>query len=96
VYLRMNTLVGGIVNEDGVESNLVKDCEHCSRRVGKEVGKDWLGEGEMKIGNFKRLRVRCNENEQVCRSCQQAKTYSRRGCGCVDRKRRHHSRRRMS
>ena len=43
VHFRVNTLVTWVINENCGESDLVKDGEHDSRRIGKKVGKDGLG-----------------------------------------------------
>jgi hypothetical protein len=43
VHFRVDTLVTWIINENCGESDLVKDGEHDSGRIGKKVGKDGLG-----------------------------------------------------
>lgn len=49
--------VGGVVEEDGVEGAGVEDGEEGGGGVSEEVGEDWLGGGEVEVGDFKRFRV---------------------------------------
>jgi hypothetical protein len=43
VHLRVDTLIVGIVHENRGQSDLVKNCEHCGRRVCEKVGEDGFG-----------------------------------------------------
>lgn len=49
--------VGGVVEEDRVEGAGVEDGEEGGGGISEEVGEDWLGGGEVEVGDFKRFRV---------------------------------------
>lgn len=53
----VDTLVGGVVEKDGFESDDVKYGEHGYWTVREEVGEDRLRNGEVKVRNFQRLGV---------------------------------------
>jgi len=57
MHVGVNSLVCREVDKNGAQSDLVENFKHGRGRVGEEVGKDGLGEGEVKVRNFERLGV---------------------------------------
>jgi len=57
MHVGVDPLVCWEVNKNGAQSDFVEDFEHSRGRVGEEVGKDGLGECQVKIRNFERLGV---------------------------------------
>lgn len=57
VNLRVDGLVRGVVEEDRLQGDLIKEREHRLRRIGEEVGKNGARGTEVQEGHFEGFRV---------------------------------------
>lgn len=57
MYLGVNAFVGGVVHQDGVESDFVEDSKHRGGGISQEVGENWFRHGQVQIRHLEGLGV---------------------------------------